>query len=113
VRENPEGYARLSVRKVARLWFNVGFDEGRPSRASLFVAGFNLVVIVLALIGARGAVDPVAPRLLAFGAIYWTLIHIPFFTNVRYAVPFYALIFAFTAAGVVRLLQAPRRTPQG
>jgi 4-amino-4-deoxy-L-arabinose transferase-like glycosyltransferase len=108
VREDPASYLKLSCLKVLRLWFNLGFDEGKPSRASIVLAIFNLGVIALAFVGARLAVDPVAPRLLAFGALYWTLVHIPFFANVRYAVPFYALVFAFTGAGVVVLVRAYR-----
>ena len=108
VREHPGRYAALSLFKVARLWLNLGFDEGRPSRASLVIALFNTVALALALVGARAAVDSFAPRLLAFGVVYWTLVHIPFFANVRYAVPFYALVFAFTAAGVAVAVRAFR-----
>jgi 4-amino-4-deoxy-L-arabinose transferase-like glycosyltransferase len=108
VRDDPWRYARLSLLKVTRLWVNLGFDTGLPSRATLFVAVFNLLAIVLAFLGARAAVDPVAPRLLLFGAIGWTLVHLPFFTNVRYAVPFLALVFTFTAAGLVGLIRAFR-----
>ncbi len=112
VRENPGRYAKLSLSKVARLWLNLGFDEGRPSRASILVACFNIVAIVLAFVGARTVVDHVALRLLGFGAIYWTLVHVPFFANVRYAVPFYALLFTFTAAGAVAAVRA-FRGPRG
>ena len=110
IREPPGRYAKLSALKVARLWLNLGFDEGRPSRASLLIAAFDLLVIGFAFVGARIAVDQVAPRLIAFGAVYWTIVHIPFFANVRYAVPFLVLLFTFTAAGLVQSARGFRRT---
>jgi 4-amino-4-deoxy-L-arabinose transferase-like glycosyltransferase len=111
IREHPARYAKLSALKVSRLWLNLGFDEGRPSRASLFIAAFNLLVIGLAFVGTRVAVDKVAPRLVGFGAVYWTIVHIPFFASVRYAVPLLVLVFAFTAAGVVESTRGFRRAP--
>ncbi len=109
IREHPGRYAKISALKIPRLWFNLGFDEGRPSPASLFVAAFNLVAVLLAFAGARLAVDRVAPRLVGFGAIFWTLVHIPFFANVRYAVPFLVLVFVFTAAGLVVMTRGFRK----
>jgi hypothetical protein len=61
-------------------------------------------LLVLAVMGSSASRDPSSRRLLLFGAVYWTLVHVPFVANVRYAVPFYALVFPFAAAGVVRLL---------
>jgi 4-amino-4-deoxy-L-arabinose transferase-like glycosyltransferase len=113
---DPGHYAWLSVKKTARLWLNVGFDVGRPSRASILLALANLAAIALALFGARAA----APRrpaalFMALLALAWTAINVPFFTVVRYAYPYYALLFVFTAAGAVALVRprafAPERGP--
>jgi 4-amino-4-deoxy-L-arabinose transferase-like glycosyltransferase len=103
VAADPVGYAKLSAAKVARLWFNLGFHDP-PSRMSLGLALFNFALLVLAVMGSSASRDPSSRRLLLFGAVYWTLVHVPFVANVRYAVPFYALVFPFAAAGVVRLL---------
>jgi 4-amino-4-deoxy-L-arabinose transferase-like glycosyltransferase len=100
----PGQYLRLSVKKVFRLWFNLGFDDTRPSRSSLLVAAFNALAILLALVGARlGRPDPSASWFLALLAAYWTLVHLPFVAVVRYVFPCLAVLFVFAAAGAVTL----------
>jgi 4-amino-4-deoxy-L-arabinose transferase-like glycosyltransferase len=100
---DPAAYARLSVRKVFRLWLNVGFDRP-PSKASIAVAIFNAVLFLLVFFGARrGQPAPGATRLMLGLVIYWTVIHLPFFTVLRYALPCIALLSIFAAAGLVSL----------
>ena len=104
IASDPGHYVLLSVKKVFRLWFNLGFDGVRPSRASLMVAAFNALAILLALVGARlGRPDPASTWFMAMLAAYWTLVHVPFVAVVRYAFPYLAMLFVFAAAGVALL----------
>jgi 4-amino-4-deoxy-L-arabinose transferase-like glycosyltransferase len=103
---DPAHYAWLGVKKFLRLWFNVGFDGVRPSRLSWIVAALNLATIALALLGARrGAPRPPAALFLLLLALAWTAVNLPFFTVVRYAYPYYALLLPFAAAGLVALVR--------
>jgi hypothetical protein len=67
------------------------------------LAAFNLVAFALAPLGARTGPSPPATAVLVAMVLYWSLIHAPFYTVVRYATPCLALIFVFSAAGFVRL----------
>ena len=106
IASDPVHYAWLGVKKFFRLWFNVGFDGVRPSRTSWIVAALNFATIVLAFVGARrGAPRPPAARFLLFLGIMWTLVNVPFFTVVRYAYPYYALLLPFAAAGILAIVR--------
>ncbi len=111
---NPGHYVELSVRKFLCLWFNLGYQGVRPSRASLLVAAFHLVAIALAFVGARRTrIDSTAQLYLVLLAIVWSAINVPFATTVRYAFPYYAMLFVLTAAGAWALAtrQGRARTP--
>jgi hypothetical protein len=98
---DPGRYLRLSLKKVMRLWLNLGYEGHRPSRASWLVAAFNLAVLALAAMGARFArPPPPAVTCLVGLALFWTAVYVPFYTVVRYAYPYYALVFGFAAAGI-------------
>jgi 4-amino-4-deoxy-L-arabinose transferase-like glycosyltransferase len=102
---DPAGYARLTLSKVPRLWFNLGFEGHAPSRASLLIAAANLLLWGLAVAGAL-RLPPAAPAtaVMVALALFWTAVHAPFFTVVRYAEPYYALLLPFCAAGLVGFL---------
>ncbi len=108
---DPGRYARLTLRKFAQLWLNLGYDDP-PSRASWLLAAFNLGAIALAVVGAqRGRPDPVAARLLPALGVLWCLVYVPFCTVVRYAMPYYAVLFCFTAAGLLSARPAAEGRP--
>jgi 4-amino-4-deoxy-L-arabinose transferase-like glycosyltransferase len=103
IQGNPGRYSLLLVRKALRLWFNLGFDDP-PSKASLAFALFGLAAMTLAVAGTwLMRPDPVATRLAVILVIYFTLVHVSFFAVGRYALPVYAYLFCFTAAGIVAL----------
>lgn len=103
VREDPARYAMLTARKVVRLWFNLLFDDP-PSRSSLLLAALHAVLFALAALGfARGGADPVGTRLTLGLVLYWTVLHVPFVAQVRYALPCLPLLFGFAAAGLLGL----------
>lgn len=100
---HPARYAWLSMKKCFQLWFNLGYDS-RPSRASLALATLNLVLFGLAIIGlGRGAANAWGARFIGWLAAFWTVVHVPFSTQVRYSYPFFALLVIFSAAGLVTL----------
>ena len=108
IREDPARYARLAVRKVFRLWFNLLFDDP-PSRGSLLLAALHLLLFALAGLGmVRAGADPVATRLVLALVAYWTVLHVPFVAQVRYALPCLPLIFCFTAGGICEFLPSGR-----
>jgi 4-amino-4-deoxy-L-arabinose transferase-like glycosyltransferase len=103
IASHPARYAWLSLRKCFQLWLNLGYDA-RPSRASLAIATLNLWLWGLAVIGlARGGADAWGARFIAWLAAFWTVVHVPFSTQVRYSYPFVALLVIFSAAGLVTL----------
>ena len=103
IQSDPGRYARLLVRKVFQLWLNLGFDDP-PSKASLAFALFSLVAVALAAAGMwLMRPDPVAARLAVILVVYFTVVHLAFFTLGRYALPAYSYLFCFTAAGVFAL----------
>jgi 4-amino-4-deoxy-L-arabinose transferase-like glycosyltransferase len=103
IKEDPVRYAKLCFRKIFQLWFNLGFDVA-PSRASLAVAAFNLAAWVLAILGAvKTRPGSLAGRLLLIVGAFRTLVNLPATALVRYAMPYYALLFCFTAAGLAHL----------
>ena len=110
IRQHPVRSAGVFARKIPRLWFNLGFDDP-PSAASLAVAAFNLGLILLALKGLRERARRSDPaRILLALVLYFTLIHLPFAAVLRYALPVYAFLLVFAAAGLVSLM--PRRGPR-
>lgn len=101
IKGHPGRYAILLLKKIPRLWFNVMHDK-RPSKASLAFAAFNLVAMCLAVFGAKRFPAPkYAGDLLVALIIYFTIVHMLFFSLARYALPVYAFLFCFTAAGCV------------
>lgn len=108
---DPRRYAKLCARKFAQLWLNLGYDDP-PSGSSWFLAAANLGAFLAAGWGALRA-RPAAGVVLALGALwaYWTAVNVAVCTVVRYAMPFYAILLAFTAAGLVSA--ARRAAPAG
>jgi len=103
IKSDPWRYARLSFRKIFQLWFNLGFDEP-SSRASYALAAVNLTAFALAIYALRTArADRLAARLMVVMLVFWTLANLPAPALVRYAMPYYALLFCFTGAGIVAL----------
>lgn len=103
--EDPARYAVLTARRFVRLWFNLLYDDP-PSRASLVLALAQAAALALAWVGMRRArPDPVAARTLWMLALFWTLVYLPFNTVVRYTMPFFAILLAFTAAGTLEVLR--------
>lgn len=110
---DPARYARLTVRRFARLWFNLLFDDP-PSKASLALALAQAAALALAWIGMRRArPDPVAARTIWMLGLYWTLIFVPFNTVVRYTMPYFGILLTFTAAGALEVLQWGRSRRHG
>jgi 4-amino-4-deoxy-L-arabinose transferase-like glycosyltransferase len=100
---DPVRYARLTLSKIPRLWFNVGFGTA-PSKASLVMAFANAVLWILALVAfVKGRALPPGAAMMIGLALFWTAVHAPFFTVLRYADPYYALLMPFSAAGLVRM----------
>ena len=101
---DPGRYAFLLFRKFFQLWFNLGFDQP-PSRASVDLAAFQAVAVALAAAGLRiGSPGRGVARLIGWLGLVWTAVHLPFVVVVRYAVPFYSVLFVCTAAGLVALI---------
>lgn len=108
VRSDPPRYLGLVFRKFFRLWFNLWFEDP-PSRASLLLAAFNLGAIVLAIAGIRRErPERAGVRLLVAMIVYFSIVHMAIFANVRYALPCYAFLFVFSGAGAASLVLARR-----
>lgn len=100
IREHPGRYALLLVKKIPRLWLNLGYDRP-PSRASILLALFNAGMILMAYLGVRGFRPPrVGHTLLLLLGTYFTLTHLVFFSVFRYSLPVYAVLMPFSGAGI-------------
>ena len=65
----------------------------------------NLLLWGFAVAGAlRARPMPPATAVMVALALFWTVVHAPFFTVLRYAEPYYALLLPFSAAGFVSFL---------
>jgi 4-amino-4-deoxy-L-arabinose transferase-like glycosyltransferase len=105
IRRSPPRFAGLMLKKFVRLWFNLLHDDA-PSRASLMVAGFNLTGLSLGAWAAWRLGPPAAAvRLLVLLFVFFSIVHMLFFSVIRYALPCYAYIFSFAGAGAVALFR--------
>lgn len=109
IARHPARYLYLFLNRFLRLWLNVGY-YGRPSLASLFLAGANgllLLGMILAWVRYRQTWWVAALPSLAV-VVYFTLFHMVIHAQVRYSFPVvpYVMVFAGYAAG--QILQ-PRR----
>ena len=101
IANDPGHYAVLTLKKFFRLWFNLGFDAAEPSLATLTLAAFHALIIALAVYASRRAAPDAAGALfIGLLGVFWTVANVPFVAVVRYAFPYYALLFTFAAAGV-------------
>lgn len=112
IRENPGRYARLMVIKASRLWFSIPY-EGAFSVSNKLLIGLNLILGLLSVVGVV-ALKPAATmsRILLLLVMYFTGIHMVYFSTFRYSLPVYALMFCFSAGGAVYVLDrlVPRWT---
>jgi len=103
VRADPKRYVILMIRKVPRLWFNLAYDMP-PTPTKLMLA--NILVGLTAVLGIVGLKPPrFAANLLVWLVLYFTVIHMLFFSVFRYSLPVYAYMFCFSAGGVVVVLR--------
>ena len=108
VAADPWRYARLCFPKVFELWLNVGYGTP-PSKASWALAIANLGALALAILAVLKANPlPYAVRAMGLLWVYWTVVNILVSTVVRYSMPYYALLFCFSAAGVVYVVDRAR-----
>lgn len=107
IKSNPKHYAVLVIRKAATLWFGPVLEAKHKGK---FTAALNLLLMVLALYGLTAArPDRIAIRLLVWLIVCYTLVHVVYFCELRYALPVLAYMFAFSAAGVVSAYEAVLR----
>jgi len=105
IKSDPARFALLELKKLPRLWLNLGYEGSRPSLASLLFAAVSVLLYGLAWLGARsGRMAPPAPRILAALLAYFTLIHIGFYAVSRYVLPAYSYLLAYSGAGLALLL---------
>lgn len=105
IKEHPGRYAVLVLKKIPRLWFNL-LHEDPPSKASVALAAYNFIMIVLAFLGIYAYKPPrEAHRLLLLLVVYYTIVHMVFFSVVRYSMPVYAYMFCFSAAGIIAIVE--------
>lgn len=105
IKKHPGRYGALVAKKIVRLWFNLLHDDP-PSKASQALAVFSFAAIILALVGIRRLQPPrLATLILAGLVLYFTIVHMVYFSVVRYALPVYAFMFCFSAGGATLVLE--------
>ena len=128
IKDNPARYLRVIIRKVPRLWFNlakdepphlvartfgrVGVETGEVGRFAILFALGNLIAFILAVIGIiRERPPQFSVNLLIWLIVYYTLVHMVFFSAFRYSLPVYAYLFCFSAAGIASIFAGKRKEP--
>jgi 4-amino-4-deoxy-L-arabinose transferase-like glycosyltransferase len=104
---HPGRYIYLFLNRFLRLWLNVGY-YGRPSLASLFLAGANGLLwsgMILAWVRYRGAWWIAALPSLAV-VIYFTLFHMVIHAQVRYSFPVVPYVMIFAGYAAARLVES-------
>ena len=105
IKAHPLRYMVVLLKKLPVLWLNIYVGE-RPTKASTVLAICNVLAAILAVIGIRTLRPPEAGvRLLVAMVVYYTVVHLVFYSIVRYTLPVYAYMFCFTAAGLVTLTE--------
>jgi 4-amino-4-deoxy-L-arabinose transferase-like glycosyltransferase len=105
IRRNPGGTAALAIKKIPRLWLNLGY--GRPaSLRSYMVAAFNAVLLGLGLLGIFHL--PADRRVLVLVPVTTILVssamYLAVAAEVRFVFPLIALLFPLSAAGLMALV---------
>ena len=104
VLRHPLAFARLSGLRFVRLWFNLGFVNA-PSRASLAIGAFNLLLVALSVAAVWRAPGPWLARAspLALLLLYFSLVHMVLEGYIRYALPVLPYLMMTAAYGAVAL----------
>jgi len=109
IKSNPGRYATLLPVKFTRLWFSLPYDEP-PTKGNILFLIFNLGLMALALLSVFTLRPPKwASLLLLFLFLYFSLLHTLFFATFRYAMPIYAFMFPFSAAGALGILRPVKK----
>jgi len=113
IRRYPLRYLHMSVNRLFRLWFNLGYAGGPPSAASWVLAGTNGIILGLALVGLFRERTAAAPLAAALGGvlIVFTLFHVTILAYVRFIFPVMPLALVLAARGGWLLAQARRGQP--
>ncbi|HUV03487.1 MAG TPA: glycosyltransferase family 39 protein [Armatimonadota bacterium] len=105
IRSEPKRYAALLMKKIPCLWFNLAYDTP-PTKRNLIFMACNILVGLTAVLGIVGLKPPrFAASLLAWLVLYFTVMHMLFFSVFRYSLPVYAYMFCFSAGGVVVVIR--------
>jgi hypothetical protein len=104
IRANKKEVALLAVRKIPRLWLNVGYGP-RPSKKSLAVAVSHSMMIAFGIYGL--ARIPRGSRYLAFvqvtTIVFASVMYLTVASVVRFVFPLIPLLLPFSARGFLSL----------
>jgi len=127
IKDNPIRYLRIVIKKIPRLWFNIGDDKPLVYKQSKNIGSssatwlneenafskFLMLAILLATIGIIRERPPrFSVNLLLWLVIYYTIIHMVFFSVFRYSLPVYAYLFCFSAAGIASFVGGKRKVDE-
>lgn len=104
IRSNKKDVALLAVKKIPRLWLNVGYGQ-RPSKKSLAVAVSHCIAIALGIYGF--VTIPRDSRYLAFvqvtTIVFASAMYLTVASVVRFIFPLIPLLLPFSAGGFLNL----------
>jgi len=104
IRSNKKEVVLLAVKKIPRLWLNVGYGN-RPSKKSLAVAVSHCILIVLGIYGF--VTIPRGSRYLAFVQVttilFASIMYLAVAPVVRFVFPLIPLLLPFSARGFLGL----------
>jgi 4-amino-4-deoxy-L-arabinose transferase-like glycosyltransferase len=103
--ENKKQVALLTLKKVPRLWLNLGYGR-KSSRQSYAIAGLHLILICLGIYGSFRS--PGAIRHLSFvplvTIVFSSMMYLSVASEVRFVFPLIPLLLPYAAGGLVNML---------
>jgi 4-amino-4-deoxy-L-arabinose transferase-like glycosyltransferase len=106
IRSQKAGTFVLALRKIPRLWFNLGYGR-KPSGKSLAIAGLHAAFLLLGLYGL--AMTPAAARYLNLvpvtTIVLSTILYLAVAAEVRFVFPLIPLLLPYSAYGLVSAIK--------
>ena len=111
IKEDPTEYIKKMIARLYLFWAYPDYSTTLMSAKSIFIMLFNIILIVLAVVGfcfARKQGVFYLPFLSIM--LYFYCVYVLTYAYSRYSVPLYPLLFIFAASGALRLLSRKPHT---
>ncbi len=105
IRARPMHWLYLDMTKFFTLWFRL-FRDGSMSMSGLLTTFGNLAILILAWFGVRVSGDRRLVNLLIGMFVYFSVIHMTTYAELRYVIGAYSYMMPFAGLAIVHMLNA-------